>query len=141
MLLWPLENALFLGALMKTQIDVLAKLTVLSLDWFHDLIHSNAIWVAVLPALSGSALEVSECDQMKVTFSSTSFCSFHAGILCYCHVFFHDDSPGCLIALVDVCLLNVIVSSRTLAPAFASPAVSTTQQSVARPVSRHQADL
>ena len=141
MLLWLLGNALFLGALMKTQIDVLAKLTVLNHDWFHDLNCSNAIWVAVLPALSGSALVVLECDQMNVTFSSTNFCFFRAGTLCYCHASFHDGSPGCLIALFGVCPLNVIVSSRTHVPAFASPAVSTTRQSVARPVSRHQADL
>ena len=43
MLLWPSENALFLGALMKTHIEVLAKLTVLNHGWFHDLICSNAI--------------------------------------------------------------------------------------------------
>ena len=40
---WPSENAMLLGAPMKTHIDAHAKPTVPSLDWFHDLIHSNAI--------------------------------------------------------------------------------------------------
>ena len=43
MLLWPSGNAMLLGAPMKTHIDVLAKPTVPSHDWFHGLIYSNAI--------------------------------------------------------------------------------------------------